>query len=266
MLTQDQNKKSFRGGSLCLGLTIFATVVLASIVYPASMLHAQSVIAIRGGTILTMTGRTISNGTVLIRGSKIEAVDENVKLPPAAEIVDASGKYVMPGLIDAMTYYGVRPFDLNDTSKPVTPENKIIDGYYPYGEFNRGKSGIVADKEILCGGITTIYIAPGNRQVISGQGAVVKTYGKDLAGMILREPASIEMALGAPPKESFKAKKMSPSTRMSLVVHIREALIEAQEYDLARKRYDGLENEEKQKAQKPKRNLGLEALVKLLHS
>ena len=265
MKRKHQNKNGRKRTYWHPTLLAFSLISFVTLPLLVSSLPAQSVIAIRGGKILTMTGQTINNGIVLIRGSKIAAVGKNVKIPQDAKIVDASGKYVMPGIIDAMTYFGIRPFDLNDTSKPVTPENRIVEAYYPFGEFNRGTGGIEPDREILCGGITTVYIAPGNRQVISGQGAVVKTYGKNFNSLILREPASIEMAIGTPPKQSFKAKKMSPSTRMSLVAHIRKALIEAQEYELSIKMYDKKSAEEKKSATKPKRDLGKEALVQLLN-
>ena len=106
----------------------------------------QKVIAIKGGTVLTMAGKSIPNGVVLIKGEKIEAVGSDVKIPSDAVIVEAAGKYVMPGVIDAMTYYGIRPFDLNDETNPVTPQNRIIQAYYPFGELMAGKGGIEPNK------------------------------------------------------------------------------------------------------------------------
>ena len=154
-----------------MSLPFLALLAGLTLVFPG----AEKVVAIRGGTVLTMAGKTIPNGIVLIKGGKIQAVGEGVAIPADAEVIDASGKYIMPGIIDAMTYYGVRPFDLNDTSNPVTPQNRIIQAYYPFGQFMKGQGGIEPDKEILGGGVTTVYIAPGDRQVIGGQGAVVKT-------------------------------------------------------------------------------------------
>lgn len=228
-------------------------------------LASEKTVAIRGGTVLTMAGKAITNGVVLIKGKKIQAVGSEVKIPADAEIIEAAGKYVMPGIVDAMTYFGVRPFDLNDQTNPVTPQNRIIQAYYPFGQFMRGKGGIEPDKEILSGGVTTVYIAPGDRQVIGGQGAVVKTSGRDFDSLILREPAAIDMAIGDPPKSAFGEAQKSPVTRMSIAALIRKSLIDAQEYDRAQKAYDSKPEDEKKKAPRPARDLNMEALVKLLH-
>ena len=240
---------------------VFAFLTLLSQFSPA----AERTVLIKGGTVLTMAGQTIPNGVVLIKGEKIEAVGSDLKVPAEAVVVDATGKYVMPGIIDAMTYYGVRPFDLNDPANPVTPQNRIIQAYYPFGQFMMGKGGIEPDREILSGGVTTVYIAPGDRQVIGGQGAVVKTCGRNFDSLILREPAAIDMAIGDPPKAAFGESQKSPVTRMSIAALIRKSLVDAQEYDRAQKAYDSKREEEKKKAPRPPRDLNMEALVKLLH-
>jgi imidazolonepropionase-like amidohydrolase len=242
-----------------------ARMVLALLILLAPLSSgAEKTIAIKGGTVLTMAGKTIPNGILLIKGGKIQAVGDGVTIPAEAEIIDASGKYVMPGIIDAMTYYGVRPFDLNDTSNPVTPQNRIIQAYYPFGQFMRGKGGIEPDKEILSGGVTTVYIAPGDRQVIGGQGAVVKTCGPNFDRLILREPAAIDMAIGDPPKAAFGEAQKSPVTRMSIAALIRKSLVDAQEYDRTLKAYEAKPEEEKKKSPPPPRDLNNEALARLL--
>ena len=226
---------------------------------------AEKTIAIKGGTVLTMAGKTIPNGIVLIKGEKIQAVGNDVRIPADADVIDAAGKYVMPGIIDAMTYYGVRPFDLNDPANPVTPQNRIIQAYYPFGQFMKGRGGIEPDKEILSGGVTTVYIAPGDRQVIGGQGAVVKTCGANFDRLVLREPAAIDMAIGDPPKAAFGEAQKSPATRMSIAALIRKSLVDAQEYDRALKAYESKPEEEKKKTPRPPRDLNMEALGKLLN-
>jgi imidazolonepropionase-like amidohydrolase len=243
-----------------------ARLILALfILLPLVSLGAEKTIAIKGGTVLTMAGKSIPNGIVLIKGGKIQAVGDGVTIPADAEIIDASGKYVMPGIIDAMTYYGVRPFDLNDTSNPVTPQNRIIQAYYPFGQFMRGAGGIEPDKEILSGGVTTVYIAPGDKQVVGGQGAVVKTCGPNFDRLILREPAAIDMAIGDPPKAAFGEAQKSPVTRMSIAALIRKSLVDAQEYDRTVKAYNAKPEEEKKKTPPPPRDLNNEALGKLLN-
>jgi imidazolonepropionase-like amidohydrolase len=245
-------------------LVILGIIFVALLVWEGATSAGQKVIAIKGGTVLTMAGKTIPGGIVLIRGEKIEAVGTEVKIPSDALIVDAAGKYVMPGIIDAMTYYGIRPFDLNDETNPVTPQNRIIQAYYPFGELMAGKGGIEGNKEVLGGGVTTVYIAPGDRQVIGGQGAVVKTYGKNFDSLVLREPAAIDMTIGDPPKAAFGASQKSPATRMSIASLLRKSLIDAQEYDRTLKGFNAKPDEERKKASGPPRDLNMEALGKLL--
>jgi imidazolonepropionase-like amidohydrolase len=245
-----------RIASLCLLTALFG----ASSAAP----QAQKTTAIRGGTVLTMAGRNIENGTVLFSGGKIVAVGSDVKVPPGATMIDAKGRYVMPGIIDAMTYFGIRQFDLNDPERPSTPENKIIRAYYLFGEFYEGPAGVQPDKEILSGGVTTVYIAPGDKQVIGGQGAVVKTAGRTFDGLILREPAAIDMALGDTPKRP-PAERKSPSTRMGVATLLRAALLRAQEYDRKVQAFQAKNEEERKKGESPDRDLGNEALALALN-
>jgi len=220
---------------------------------------------IKGGTVLTMAGETIENGTVVIREGKIAAVGKQIGIPEGAAIIDATGKYVMPGIVDAMTYYGIRPmFPLNDRENPVTPQNRIIFAYYPFGKENVGEQGMAKDTELLSGGVTAVYIAPGDRQVIGGQGAVVKTYGTSYEALTLREPAAIDMCIGDPPKYEMEKGAKTPVTRMGIVTLIRKALLGARRYHRKVRLYEEKSDEEKEKAGPPPRDLGMEAMARLL--
>ncbi len=241
-----------------LGRSAFAAICILSLAGGAT--GAQQVTAIQGGTVLTMAGETIEEGTVLIRDGKIAEVGRNVRVPAGADIIDASGKYVMPGIIDAMTYYGIRPFELNDPSNPVTPQNRVIEAYYPFGEFMRGAAGIQKEGDLISGGVTAAYIAPGNRQVIGGQGAVVKTWGDDFDSMILSEPAAMDMTIG----ETAKREQQNPTTRMGIAALLRKALLDAQEFGRSLEAYEQKRAEGDQEARPPGRDLGNEALLRLL--
>lgn len=219
-----------------------------------SWLAAQTrPIAIRGGTILPVSGPAIPNGTIVLQGGKIVTVGAAVAVPRDAEIVDATGKYVMPGLVDAMTSLGFAASDLNEPGNSFTPELRALEAFNPFGVFGSGKPGPIRMKESLSGGVTTMYIAPADAAVIGGQGAVVKTAGDDLTGLIVREPAAIDMALGEPPKKAAASKQRDPSTRMAEVAMLRQMLVKAQEYDRSHSPNASLP-----------RDLGMEALVKLL--
>lgn len=220
---------------------------------PCAAPAQERAIAIRGGTVLPVSGAPIPNGIVVMRGGKIVAVGASADIPRGAEVIDARGKYVMPGVIDAMTNLGIGPDDQNDASDPMTPQSRAIESYYPYGTFGQGKPGPLRNREALSGGVTTMYIAPADGSLLGGQGAVVKTAGANLDAVIVREPAAMDMTLGEPPKRAARSRNRDPYTRMAEIAMLRQLLVKAQEY-------------QRNKAQKPDlaRDLGMEALGRLL--
>lgn len=224
-----------------------------ALVLPGVGLAQERPVVLRGATVLPVSGAPIPNGIVVLRGGKIVAVGANAGIPGGAQIVDAAGKYVMPGIIDAMTNVGIAPDDQNDASDPMTPQSRAIESYYPYGVFGQGKPGPLRNREALSGGVTAMYIAPADGSLLGGQGAVVKTAGANLDAVIVRESAAIDMTLGEPPKRAARSRNRDPYTRMAEVAMLRQLLIKAQEY-------------QRNKAQKPDlaRDLGLEALGRLL--
>ncbi|MFC1661644.1 amidohydrolase family protein, partial [Gemmatimonadota bacterium] len=141
-----------------------------------------------------------------------------------------------------------------------TPANRAIQAYYPYGEFMRGTAGVKKDKDLISGGVTAVYIAPGDRQVIGGQGAVVKTWGDDFDGMIVREPAALDMTIG----ETAKREGQNPTTRMGIAALLRKTLMGAQEFARTLDDYEEKKAEGEEEATAPARDLGNEALVRLL--
>lgn len=240
--------------------------VIAAIAVSATPMLAQDgpVVAIRGGTVLTMAGPPIERGTVLIRGGKIAAVGSNVSVPAGATVVDATGKYVMPGLIDAMTYFGIDAQDLAETSDPITPELRTIAAYDPTGEGFAGGAGPLRARELLVGGVTTQYVGPGDATIVSGQGAVVKTAGANPDAIVLREPAGMEISLGLGPTKTFRARNRTPNTHPAVISLLRQALIRAQEYDQTRRAYDAKPQAERARTPAPKYEPGMDALVQLL--
>ncbi len=242
-----------------------AVIAAATLAIAASPGDSGKPIAITGGTVLTMAGPAIEGGIVLIRGGRIAEVGKDVVVPGDAQIVDATGRFVMPGIIDAMTYYGIRPQSLNDREDPLTPENRALRGYYPFGDFLRGPAGIATDREILSGGVTTVYVAPGDQQVVGGQGAVVKTWGPTFDGLVLREPAAIDMAIGDPALyERRQGAPKSPINRMGIARLLRKSLFDAREHARKRKEYEAGSDEEKAKGRPPACEPGLEAMGLLL--
>ncbi len=230
----------------------FVRVLLLSVT--AATLAAQSrPVAIRGGMVFPVSGAPIPNGTVVLKDGKIVAVGANVTVPSGALIIDARGKFIIPGVVDAASHIGIEASDLNEASDPVTPGLRAIESYNPFGAFGSGKLGPLRNAEALSGGVTTMYISPADASLLGGQGAVVKTAGPTFDGLIVREPAAMDMTLGTPPKTAARARNRDPYTRMAEVAMLRQAMIKAQEYG-------------RNKLQTPSlpRDLGMEALGKLL--
>ncbi|HEX4935380.1 MAG TPA: amidohydrolase family protein [Gemmatimonadaceae bacterium] len=233
--------------------TVAAALAVAGTCFIDAAQAQERAVALRGGTVIPVEGAPIPNGTVVMRGGKLVAVGANVPIPPGAEVVDVRGKYILPGLVDAMTSLGLGASDLNEPSDPIAPQLRVFEAYNPFGAFGGGKPGPLVNHEVLGGGVTTMYIAPADGALIGGQGAVVKTAGATLAALVVREPASMDMTLGEPPKSAARQRQRDPATRMAEVAMIRQALIRAQEYD-------------RNKAANPSlpRDLGMEALGRLL--
>ena len=231
----------------------FVFVATALLAFSTSLSAQDRAIAIRGGTVLPISGPAIPNGTVVIRAGKIVAVGANVTVPAGAEIVDATGKFVMPGVIDAASHIGIEANDLNEPTDPMTPQNRAWESYNPFGTFGSGQVAPLRNKEALSGGVTTMYIAPADAQLLGGQGAVVKTAGAALDAALVREPAAIDMALGTPPKTPARAANRDPFTRMAESAMLRQLFVKAQEY-------------QRNKTATPTtpRDLGMEALGRLL--
>ncbi|MGD8472898.1 MAG: amidohydrolase [Anaerolineae bacterium] len=230
-------------------------------------------IAIMNGKVLTITGGTLEPGTVLVEGGRIVAVGQEVTVPEDAEVYDAAGKVVMPGLIDAHCHVGIFPEGLgweysdgNEMTDPITPHLRALDAVHPQDP---------AFAELLSAGVTTVLTLPGSGNLIGGQGVCIKTAPKpSIDQMVLLEPAGMKMALGENPKRVYKDQKKTPSTRMGNAAVLRDALVQAQNYLDTWARYEAQMSayEAKQEAgddkaeepKRPERDLKLEALGKVL--
>lgn len=245
-----------------IGLALAGALAGASALSLPTPATAQDV-AIRGGTVIPVAGAPIEGGTVLIQDGRIAAVGANVSIPAGVPVVDATGKWVLPGLVDAMSYYGIGGSDLNETASPSTPQLRAIEAYYPFGAFGDGEppSPPRAD-DLLMGGVTTHYIAPADATVIGGQGAVVKAAGPSFDALVLREPAAMDMTLGDRPASTMREAGKSPGTRMAVIGFLRQQLVRAQEY---RDRWDRwAATPETDRGPEPAKDLGMDALSAVL--
>ena len=186
-------------------------------------------LAISGGKVYTMDGAVLEAGCVLVAEGKIVAVGENLPIPEGCEIYDATGKVVMPGLIDAHTHLGVyseptewSAEDGNEMSGPVTPAMDALDAINPTD---------IAFDDALAGGVTTVMIAPGSANAVGGQCVVVKSVRRPtVESMILKRHAGLKIAFGENPRRVYGDKQKTPVTRMATAYLIRETLQKAREY------------------------------------
>lgn len=235
-------------------------VILLSLVAMAG-LCAQNAIVIQNGTIHTVTKGTFTGSVVIVDG-KITEVGEKVMAPPGAKIVDASGKHVIPGIIDCHTHIAVDA--INEGSVSVSAMVGVGD--------------VVNDEQVdiyraLAGGVTTANVLHGSANAIGGKNVVLKMrWGKDADDLVFKEAKpGLKMALGENPKRQGMqtgfgqntANLRYPGTRMGVEDVIREAFTEAKEYQKEWKEYEARKGRG-EVALPPRRDLKLDTLVEVL--
>jgi imidazolonepropionase-like amidohydrolase len=220
-------------------------------------------IAITGGFVVPVEGEPIEGGTVVITDGTITAVAGPDFTPPAgATRVDATGKWVLPGFIDAHTHLGAREegegwagHDTNELTGPVQAHVRVLDAINPADEGFR---------DALAGGVLAAGITPGSGNPIGGQTVAVRCWGLTVDDMVLRSPAGMKSALGENPKRVLGERRVNPSSRLGTAAAIRSALVDAAAY-LAKEEDQRLSNPSSERTGAPvARDLKLEALARVL--
>ena len=186
-------------------------------------------ILIKNGYVKPMVGSDIENGSVLIGDDgKIIAVGENIEAPEFAAVIDAEGRLVTPGCVEAHCHIGLdneavgwEGRDYNESVDPITPHMRAIDSIYPQDE---------AFGNALRGGVTTACTGPGSANVVGGSFAVIKLAGNRVDNMIVKHPAAMKCAFGENPKRVYGQSKKSPVTRMATAALLRELLFKSRRY------------------------------------
>lgn len=212
-------------------------------------------LAIKAGKIETMTeAGTLKDGVILIEDGRIKVIGENIDIPEEAEVYDYGDKTILPGLIDAHTHLGIgeegigwEGKDYNETTSPVTPELRAIDAINPadLGLEDARKSGI-----------TSVMVAPGSANVIGGECLAMKTNGKYVDDMIIKNPVGIKAAFGENPKRVYSEQKKSPSTRMAVAAEMRKVFMETEDY---------IKNKENDEDGSFKRDIKFESLSRVIN-
>ena len=184
---------------------------------------------IQNAHIKTMAGADIPNGCLLIEDGKIAAVAPEIDAPVGAKVIDAQGRLLTPGCVEAHCHIGLdnqsmrwEGMDYNEIVDPLTPQLRAIDSINPQDE---------AFGLALRGGVTTACTGPGSANVVGGTFAILKLAGKRVDKMVLRSPAAMKCAFGENPKGCYgQNKKQSPMTRMAVAGLLRELLMRTIRY------------------------------------
>jgi imidazolonepropionase-like amidohydrolase len=216
--------------------------------------------AITGGRVVPIEGEPIDGGIVLLRDGKIAAVEgPDFTVPDGVDVVDATGKWVLPGFIDAHVHAGVSEEaigwagqDTNERTSPVTAQVRALDGINPAD---------LGFRDAISGGVLAVNVNPGSANPIGGQTVAIRCWGRTVDEMVLREPAGLKSALGENPKRVYGERHEMPSTRLGTAAVIRSAFVDALNYEARRKAVNFLSNP----GEKPvDRDLKLEALLRVL--
>lgn len=188
-------------------------------------------VLVRGGTVLTVTNGTLENTDVLIQNGIIAEVGENLSAPQGGLVIDATGMYVMPGIIDAHSHIGIS--NVNESSAPVTAQVSVGDVLNPYS---------IAIYRALAGGVTSSHVMHGSANVIGGQNETIKHRWGLLDPDELRmadAPRTIKFALGEnPTRVHGQGSNKRPASRMGVEYVLRETFAKAERYQEAWAQYE----------------------------
>ena len=211
---------------------VWKSVLAASTV---AALAAQSpspkVIAITGGRLLTVSHGTIDNGVLVMADGKIAAVGESskVKVPPGAQIVDAKGMTVYPGLIDSETSLGLTEVSAENSSNDLVElSDEIMPHMHVYDAFH-------AESELIpvtrVNGVTNAIVAPDSRDTLPGQDSFVQLAGPSAAEMLLVHDVAMPLNfIGRVRRNESWEKRKFPETRMGVAAQLRQAFLDALDY------------------------------------
>ena len=208
---------------------------------------------VKNAYIKPMVGKDIKKGSILIDDNgKIAKIGAKITAPEGVEEIDAGGRLVTPGCVDAHSHIGLddefmrwEGNDYNESSDPVTPQMRAIDSIYPQ---DGGFASAVK------GGVTTACTGPGSANVVGGTFAAIKLHGNRVENMIIKHPLAMKCAFGENPKNCYgQAKKAMPLTRMGTASLLRELLFKAKRY-----------LEDKEAGKNPGFDMKLEAMIPVI--
>ncbi|OEK04525.1 amidohydrolase [Roseivirga misakiensis] len=231
---------------LTIVFALFSTVVLAQV--------PKGDLLIKGGTVLTVTNGALENTDVLVRNGKISKIGKGLRAPRGVETVDATGKFVMPGIIDAHSH--IAGSAINEGTSQVTSEVSMEDVVNPLD---------VSIYRALAGGVTSIHLMHGSANVIGGQNETLKLrYGFTNPDDLRFEgaPRTIKFALGENPTRGGRARGIQPQSRMGVENMLRNSFTQAVEY---KKKWDAYKANKSARKVAPEYDLRLQTLVDIMN-
>lgn len=220
---------------------------------------ASGPFAIVGARILTGTGAEFARGTLLVRDGRVEAIGEGLAIPEGYVVLDASGKWITPGIIDAHSHLGVGAVpaapaheDTNEAVSPNTAEVWAEHSVWPQDpQFRLARAA----------GVTTLLILPGSSNLFNGRSVTLKNVPATTTQEMKfpGAPYGLKLACGENPKSTYGGRGRSPATRMGVVAGFRRAWTDAAEYA---RRWDKYKESG---GEAPKRDLQLDSLAGVLN-
>lgn len=221
--TQRMNSKKSITGIITLMLLLLVTLI------DYAVAQETGSVLIENGTVITITGENLENTDVLVEDGIITGIGEDLDAPRGVDRIDATDKYVMPGIIDAHSH--LNGVDINEATAPATPQVTMKESIDPND---------VSIYAALAGGITSINLMHGSANVIGGRNATLKLrYGQGQKGLLFEEaPQTVKFALGENPMRVHgEGSNIHPSTRMGVEMVIREYFDAAIDYRRNRTEY-----------------------------
>ncbi len=212
---------------------------------------------IKNGNIRTITGEVIEHGSVLIDGKKIKEIGKNIEQTSEMEVIDAKGKIVTPGFIDAHSHLGLwessigfEGADGNEAKDPITPHMRAIDAINPRD---------ITFEEARNAGVTSTATGPGSANILGGTFVAIKTAkSKRVEDLVIKDPIAMKCAFGENPKNCYNNQNKMPTTRMAISAMFREVLSKAKIY------MDKYEKANGDKTEEPTFDAKLHSLIPVL--
>jgi imidazolonepropionase-like amidohydrolase len=231
---------------------------------------SNETIAIKGGKLLTITHGVIENGVVVMHNGRITAVGgPGTAIPAGAKVIDATGMTVYPGLIDSETRLGLTEISAERmTNDEIEMSDEIMPHMHVYDAFHAETTLIPVTR---LNGITNAIVAPASGDTLPGQDSLIQLAGPSATEMLMVRDIAMPLNFTGQQRrnQSFEQAKF-PFTRMGMATQLRQAFIDALDYDQKIAAYDKKKNsadaKDKDKAgAPPKRDLKFEALLPYLH-